>query len=546
MNTPTAAIPVTISDADTPAGSLTLSGNSSNPTLVPTNNLVFGGNGANRTVTVSPAADQTGSATITVSVSDGTNSASDTFVLTVSLPFAGTQSFTNVAAITIPNSGTGPGASSPYPSVINVSNMAGTISSVMMTLKNLSHTWTRDIDILLVGPTGQTLIVMSDAGGDNGSAGSAGANNVTLTFSDAAATVLPDTTLVAGTYRPTNYVDASIGGDNFPSPAPLGPWGTNFSVFQGLGANGAWSLYVFDDGPGDKGSVAGGWSLSITTVPGSEAGPTISDILDQTTLANTPTAALPFTVADAPTGAVAEVDALAGNLTLSGNSSNLALVPTNNIVFGGGGTNLTVTVSPAADQSGSATITVTVSDGQLSTNTSFVLTVIAVNTPPMLAAVSNCVLNAGQIFSLTNSANDTDAPPQVLTFSLLNCPTGATLNATSGVFTWRPTVAQGGSTNLIEFMVADNGVPVMSATQSFMVTVNTLASPSVTPLELTDNQFTFLVTGDVGPDYTVQGSSDLALWTNLFTTNSPAMPFAWTFTNTADFSQQFFRILLGP
>src|SRR5207245_5180936 len=83
VNTPTAAIAFTIGDADTPVGNLTLSKASSNATLVPTNNIVFGGSASNRTVTVTPAANQTGTATITVSVSDGVNSASDTFVLTV-------------------------------------------------------------------------------------------------------------------------------------------------------------------------------------------------------------------------------------------------------------------------------------------------------------------------------------------------------------------------------------------------------------------------------------------------------------------------------
>src|SRR5204863_327676 len=61
----------------------TVTGSSSNPTLVPNGNIVFGGSGANRTVTVTPALNQFGSATITVTVNDGTDTASDTFVLTV-------------------------------------------------------------------------------------------------------------------------------------------------------------------------------------------------------------------------------------------------------------------------------------------------------------------------------------------------------------------------------------------------------------------------------------------------------------------------------
>ena len=60
-----------------------MSGSSSNTTLVPNGNIVFGGSGANRTVTVTPAANQSGTATITVTVSDGALTASDTFVLTV-------------------------------------------------------------------------------------------------------------------------------------------------------------------------------------------------------------------------------------------------------------------------------------------------------------------------------------------------------------------------------------------------------------------------------------------------------------------------------
>ncbi len=83
-NSNTGAIMFTIGDGATPAADLTVSGSSSNPTLVPNGNIVFGGSGANRSVTVTPAANQTGTATITVTVTDEDgNSASDTFVLEV-------------------------------------------------------------------------------------------------------------------------------------------------------------------------------------------------------------------------------------------------------------------------------------------------------------------------------------------------------------------------------------------------------------------------------------------------------------------------------
>jgi len=73
-----------VGDVETPVANLTVSGSSSNMTLVPNGNIVFGGSGANRTVTITPAADQTGTTTITVTVTDeGGLTAMDTFLLTV-------------------------------------------------------------------------------------------------------------------------------------------------------------------------------------------------------------------------------------------------------------------------------------------------------------------------------------------------------------------------------------------------------------------------------------------------------------------------------
>src|SRR5206468_4895914 len=55
----------------------------------------------------------------------------------------------------------------------------------------------------------------------------------------------------------------------------------------------------------------------------------------------------------------------------------------------GAGTSRTVTVTPAADQMGTATITVTVSDGSLTASVTFVLTVSAVNTAPTISDITD-------------------------------------------------------------------------------------------------------------------------------------------------------------
>src|SRR6185295_294002 len=120
----------------------------------------------------------------------------------------------------------------------------------------------------------------------------------------------------------------------YPAPAPAGPYGAALSAFKDSSPNGVWSIYVLDDGANDQGSIAGGWSLTVTTLAAADSvPPTISDIPDQSTTVNT-SLTNSFIINDA--------DTPVGNLTLSAGSSNPTLVPTNTIVFGGSGTNRTV------------------------------------------------------------------------------------------------------------------------------------------------------------------------------------------------------------
>lgn len=108
-------------------------------------------------------------------------------------------------------------------------------------------------------------------------------------------------------------------------------------------------------------------TATVTTLPPSNTAPTISDISDRSIAQGTNTGAIAFTVGDAETAA--------GSLTVTRASSNTTLVPVANIVLGGSGADRTVTVTPVAGQVGTATITITVSDGTLSTSDTFVLTV---------------------------------------------------------------------------------------------------------------------------------------------------------------------------
>jgi subtilisin-like proprotein convertase family protein len=153
-------------------------------------------------------------------------------------------------AITIPSSGT----ATPYPSIINVAE-SGTLTKVSVTLKQISHTFPDDMDVLLVGPQGQNVMLMSDVGGGTD------ISNVTLTLDSTAPSSLPDSTvLTSGIYRPTN-IGAT---DTMPAPAPAAPYGTSLDAFAGTNPQGEWRLFVVDAFTGDSGSIAGGWTLNLT------------------------------------------------------------------------------------------------------------------------------------------------------------------------------------------------------------------------------------------------------------------------------------------
>jgi len=162
------------------------------------------------------------------------------------------QTFANPAVITIPDTGT-----TPYPSPIvaaGVPLLGG--YDIDVSFFNLSHTFPDDLDILLTGPGGFSVMLMSDTGG------SLDIVSVNLTFSDGSP-LLPDSAqIVSGTFAPTNIGATDV----MDAPAPVGPYGTTLNSFVG-DPNGTWNLWAVDDLGGDIGSMAGGWSITFSAVP---------------------------------------------------------------------------------------------------------------------------------------------------------------------------------------------------------------------------------------------------------------------------------------
>ena len=121
-------------------------------------------------------------------------------------------------------------------------------------------------------------------------------------------------------------------------------------------------------------------------------------------------------------------------------------------------------------------VTVRVSDNgdpEMEDTKTFTITVDEVNVAPVVNSIADRTVDPGQLVSASISATDADLPAQTLSYALVSGPAGASVNASSGLFTWTPT--QGGTTNTIFVRASDDGMPSMSATQSFVVVVNAVS-----------------------------------------------------------------------
>jgi pectin methylesterase-like acyl-CoA thioesterase len=209
-----------------------------------------------------------------------------------------------------------------------------------------------------------------------------------------------------------------------------------------------------------------------------------------------------------------------------------------------GATNATLTLTNAhAGDAATYSVVVTNSAGSM---TSSNVTLTVANTAPVFTTVSDKTINAGVILNITNIVTDPDVPPQTLTFSLLTNPLTSTLNA-AGVFNWRPSVNQAGTTNPVSVIVTDNGTPNLSATNKFNVIVNPVSKPALGIISYSGTQLSFAVDGGtVGPDYVVEVSTNLTGWQTLLTTNSPPQPFTFSEATTSGAAATFYRVRLSP
>src|SRR5206468_2896944 len=122
---------------------------------------------------------------------------------------------------------------------------------------------------------------------------------------------------------------------------------------------------------------------------------------------------------------------------------------------------------------GSYPFTVRVSDGTANTDAAISLTVTEVNAAPVLADVpATATIPELAAYTFTATATDADIPVQTLTFSLVSGPTGATIGASTGAFSWTPTEALGAALPTFTVRVSDGTANTDAAISLTVTEVN--------------------------------------------------------------------------
>jgi hypothetical protein len=421
----TGALSFTVGDLETAAGSLTVSGNSSLQTLVPNANIVFGGSGASRTVTVTPLANQFGTCTITVSVSDGSASTTTSFTLVVN-SVNDIPTITSIASQPTPED-------QPLTVSFTVNDVETPAANLTVVATSGNTTLVPTANIVLGGSGSSRTATITPALNLSGTA------LITLTVGDGTTTTPTSFTLTvtavddpptitaistppinedgatAALAFTVNDVETAPGSLTLTGNSSLQTLVPNANiVFGGSGANrtvtvtplanqfGTCTITVtVSDGANP---VSTSFTLVVNSV---NDHPTISTPSPVSIVGNT-SAVVPFTVGD--------VETAAASLTVSGVSLNTLLVPNANIVFGGSGANRTVTVTPITGQSGTASITLTVSDGVDTTSVTFVLTVTPGNTAPTITTITaKTVAENGTTGAIAFTVGDAESLPAALT-----------------------------------------------------------------------------------------------------------------------------------
>jgi hypothetical protein len=214
-------------------------------------------------------------------------------------------------------------------------------------------------------------------------------------------------------------------------------------------------------------------------------------------------------------------------------------------------TNGVITFTPDEGQGpGVYALTTEVTDNgtpPLSATNIITVTVNEVNSAPVLPAQSNRTIDAGVTLVVTNTATDADLPANQLTYTLSG-PSGAAID-TNGIITWTAPSSSGLIADDFTTIVTDNGIPPLSATNHFTVTVIPPAVPPVIlSLTITSGVATITWSSVAGHTYQLEYSDTLTAtnWTSVIPTVPASNSTCSTTNAVGNKLHRFYRVSLLP
>jgi hypothetical protein len=400
-----------VRDAETSAGNLNVSAFSSNQQLFPNASLVISGTSTDRTLALTPVANRSGSATITIGVIDGNFGSSNmTFTVNVA-PVNDPPTLTGISNQSL-NDGT-----STAPLTFTVNDLETVPGNLSVTATSANQTLVPNANLALGGSGSERALVVTPAPGQVGSA------LLTVSVSDGSASTNVQFTLTVNAFNdPPTISDVSdqniaVGTATAPLAVTIGDAETPASnlTLSGTSANAALvpDNAIAFDGSGSNRTVtvtplAGASGSSLITLRVSDgtnqASDTFTLTVGTTSSGNNQTPTLdPISNIVLNQSGTPQIVPLTGigsgaanenqTLILAASSSDPTIVPHPVVTYTSPAATGTLTFLPPATATGSVTITVTVSDAQALNGTLTRTFIAAVNAAPTLSVLANVLIN---------------------------------------------------------------------------------------------------------------------------------------------------------
>jgi len=449
-------IALTVSDPETPVGDLTITGASDNPALLPDDNVTVSTSQSGTTLRAVPRADSNGTATVTVTVDDGTNQVTSSFDLTVNPVNDGPTVATNAllsideeadstitaASLEVTDVESGPNGltytveTAPSNGLLyDTGAMSALADGQTFTQSDLN---TGTIEYRHDGTQTTADSFTFSVADPDGASTDTKAFNIEITPINDAPTVAAPADQSVSEDTPLGPLNVSIGDEEtdtanlaLTASADAPDLFPSDSIATSVGSDGGTvRLAPLTDSTGTAQvtlTVADGNGKTATasfevTVTSVNDRPTISAPADQTIDEDEAITDLSVSIEDVETPTT--------ELTLTAASQNLNVVPDSSLspsTTAGGGR---LSLKPAPDSNGTATIDLTVSDGDKQAGASLEVTVEAVNDTPRVVTNAGRTVVEGADSTITEAqlrTDDVESGPDVLTYTLVEAPTSGEL-----------------------------------------------------------------------------------------------------------------------